>query len=505
MNSAGTYVGCVVALFGLAGCGGGGNSRTDGGALGDGGTPLLDGGRRASSWRDGLSSIVNDVEGWQVPPESQRVLYPDGARHSPITAAVARHLRHVALHGQGLEDNVFMKVGDSITASAYYLGCFEGDVNARAPSWEFNVILDGRTELADAIFHFRSALIGRDSPFERTSRAAKVGATADWPLAGRTPPLETELAGTNAQFATVMFGTNDLGEGGAPDVPLEMKLVPYARHLLALIDWMLVRGVVPVMSTIPPRDDQPEYRGLALVMNAVVRAIAQGRQVPLVDYHQAMVPLLDLGLGGDGVHPSLESYNTGCHFDAEGLGWGYNTRNLVMLEGLHRAMHTVVDGDESLDPQAERLRGDGTRAAPFVIPSLPFSDLRDIEGAVANQTESYGCADAGSGSGRENLYQLTVTSPIRVRAAVIDATPVPGPDAGVLPLDLDLYLLDATGAASGCVKTADEVITTNLEPGTWYFAVDHALATSLSPSGEYVFVVVPCKGDDRLCEELAGP
>ena len=439
-----------------------------------------------------------------MPPESSRVLYPVTQTQSPLPASVAAHLRNVALHGQGLQDNVFIKLGDSITDTNYFMGCFVGDVNGAAPSWEFNVYLDGRDSLAEAIFHFRSATLGRLTPFDRTSRAAKVGATAAFPLSGRTPPLEVEFDATRAQFALAMFGTNDLNEGGTADFPLDRKVTPYARNLLALIDWLMVRGVVPVMSTIPPRNDQAEYMGLAEVVNAVVRAIAQGRQVPLVDFHREMMPLLDFGLGGDGIHPSIESYNSGCHFRPDDLQYGYHTRNLVMLEGLHRVMQVVVDGQSSLDDSAPRLGGQGTRASPFLIPSLPFSDLRDVKSARSNDLDGYSCAGARPGTGAEHVYKLTLGQPTRLRAAVVDATPIPPADAGVgVPLDVDLHLLDSSGTPAGCVKSTDKVITTELAAGTWYFSVDRDLAASLAPSGEFVFVVVPCAADDRLCAELA--
>jgi hypothetical protein len=474
---------------------------TDGGQASSGG---LDGGRRPSSWREGVSPIVADVEGWQVPPEDERILYPADRTHSPLTATIASHLRNIALHGQNLEDNVFMKVGDSITASAYFMGCYMGDVNGKAQSWEFNIVLDGRESLAEAIFHFRTGVLGRNTSFDRTSRAAKVGATADWAISGRTPPLEVELTATRAQFATVMYGTNDVGIGGAADVALETKLVPYTRNLRSVIDWLLLRGVVPLMSTIPPRTDEPDYLGLVDVMNAVVRAVAQARQLPLVDFHREMLPLLDYGLSGDGVHPSIESYNTGCQFHEEGLSYGYDMRNLVTIEGLHRLMHVVVDGAPSLDEHGERLQGQGTRADPLLIPSLPFSDMRDVKGARENQLDGYSCAGARAGTGNEIVYKVTLNAPTRVRAAVMDATAVGGADAGVLPLDVDLHVLDESGTAAGCRNSVDKVLVTNLPAGTWYFSVDRDLATSLAPTGEFVFLVVPCSADDRLCADLAG-
>lgn len=463
----------------------------------------LDGGRRQASWRDGVAPIVNDAPGWYVPAERERVLYPVGQRHSPLTAAMAQRLRAVALHGQGLHDNVFMKVGDSITASGYFMGCFEGDVNGAARSWEFNILLDGRTPLADAIFHFRSATLDPSTPFSRASQSARVGESAGWVVSGAPSPLDVEFEALRPQFATVMYGTNDLNAGGRPDLPLEQKLNPYAEDLLAIVDRLLQRGVVPVLSTIPPRTRPAEYVGLAEVMNAVVRAIAQGRQVPLVDFHGALLPLRDFGLSGDGVHPNLESYNSACHFDPRGLGYGYNVRNLVTLEALERAMRVVVDGAPGLDDTGQTLDGAGTESAPYLIGSLPFSDLRNVGSATSQSLSSYGCENAASGTGRELVYRLTVTQPTLVRAAVVQVSAPPNADGGVPDLGVGLHLLREGGSAPTCVKSVSQALITRLSPGSYLFSVDRDGATALPPSGEYVFVVVPCAADDVLCAAQA--
>lgn len=499
----------------LLGCSAGPHTASDGGSINDGGPSghdggsdevdgglaLLDGGRRESAWRLGLAPITDDVPRWYVLPEADRVLYPNDQTHSPITAALATHLRNVALHGRGLQDNLLMKIGDSITASSSFLHCFDGDINNLAPSWEFNIKLGGRAELADVIFHFRSGVIGRTSPFSRVSRAAKVGASADFPLTGRTPPLEVEFAATTPQFATVMYGTNDIGQGGTPDTPLDAKLTPHARHLLRTIDWLLERGVVPVMSTIPPRNDVYEYLGVVDAANAVVRAIAQGRQVPLVDYHREMLPLLEQGLSSDGVHPSVREYNTSCHFDADGVGYGYNARNLATIHALDRAMKTVVDGVSQLDAVAPKLEGSGARAQPFLVPSLPFSELRDVATLNTNDFEQYACQGAKRGLGNDAVYSVTVTKPTLVRAGAIDATPPIDVDGGQPDwLDVDLHVLDAQGA---CLKSGDATVVTSLQPGTYLFVVDRSESERPTTNGEYVFFVVPCRDDDRLCEDLA--
>ena len=57
---------------------------------------------------------------------------------------------------------------------------------------------------------------------------------------------------------------------------------------------------------------------------------AQGRSVPLVDYHLAMSALPDEGISGDGIHPSVAPAGA-CRLDAAGLSFGYNLRNQLSL------------------------------------------------------------------------------------------------------------------------------------------------------------------------------
>ena len=78
----------------------------------------------------------------------------------------------------------------------------------------------------------------------------------------------------------------------------------------------------------------------------VVRAIAQGRQIPLIDFQKELLAIPDPhGLSPDGTHPKCENYNTCCWFDAQSLGaYGYNIRNLITLQSLDR-MKRLYSGD----------------------------------------------------------------------------------------------------------------------------------------------------------------
>ncbi|MET0594339.1 MAG: SGNH/GDSL hydrolase family protein [Polyangiaceae bacterium] len=481
---------------GTGGTGGAGGSGGSGGVL----VPMFQGGRHPATWRVGKTPITGDVPGWFIPKTAERIKYPTDRQVSPITASVAEHLRNVALHGTNLADNVFMKVGDSISDSEYYLNCFKGDINNQAPTREFNIVWGGYSALAEAVFHFRSAKIGMTSPFDRKSATTRVGAAVTFPLEGDPPtPFEQEFTALSPQFAGTMYGTNDLGVGGSARTDLGQKIRPYQKGLVTLVDTMLARGIVPWLSTIPPRIDDPQYMEIVPLFNAVVRGLAEGRQIPLVDFNRDLLaaPFYGLGENGDGVHPNTLDYNTACHFDTATLAYGYNIRNLGALTTLDRLMKVVVDGVASLDDTAPTLAGEGNAASPFVIDALPFSDMRSTRDATANAIMDYsGCAGSKPGRGSEYWYRLDLTAATPLRAVVLDGSVDHGPADG--PVDVDVYLLDATRSGPGCLKSADAVIEGTIGPGTFYIVVDTTGAGAES-AGEFTLSVVPCASTDERC------
>jgi hypothetical protein len=419
-----------------------------------------------------------------------------------MTSSVAEHLRNIALHGTNLADNVFMKVGDSISDNQHYLGCFKGDINNRAPGQDFNIIFGDHADLAEAVFHFRSAKIEMTSPFDRQSKSTRVGAAVTWPLEGAPPvPLEQEYQALGPQFAGTMYGTNDVGAGGDPRSSLEAKLRPYHKGLVTLVDTMLDRGVVPWLSTIPPRIDNPQYMEIVPLFNAVIRSVAEGRQIPLVDFNRDLLQLAGYGLGTDGVHPSNEEYNTSCHLDPASLAYGYNVRNLGALTMLDRLMKVVVDGAPSLDDAAPQLAGDGSAASPFVIDALPFADMHDTRDVAGNAIMDYsGCSAAKAGAGAEYMYRLDLGERTALRAAVLDGSIDHA--AGDTTVDVDVYLLDASKSGPGCLASADSVLETTVGPGTFYLVVD---TTGAGPTfaGEYTLAVTKCESTDERCAPKA--
>lgn len=436
----------------------------------DAGAVLVDAGPAADAAPEvaadaSIPAVSAPDTGPVVADPAARVLYTDRT-HSPLTAEIVRHLQDIAARGPTMRSDVFMKVGDSITVNGGFMGCFDGDLTGQSPAWKTNVLLDGREELADTVRRFRNTQVGTTSPFSRVSLSAKVGASASFPLTGTPRPLDAEYDAALPRYAVVMYGSNDIGRGGSATYSLTDKLAFYEASLRALVDELLSRGVVPILSTMPPRQDDPQYLWIVPNFTAVARAVAQGRQIPLVDYNRELMALPHPhGIGGDGIHPTSQSYNSACWFRPEDLSYGYNVRNLVTLTALHRVERALSGDPAALDAPSPTQVGDGSQAAPFRVHGLPFTDLRDAQPSSSH------------------VYELTLARPARLRAIVLDRQQE----------RVKVSLLDAPGGTPR--TTAPRMIATTLAAGTHYLEVTNAS----SSAAEYTLTVVECDPADPRC------
>lgn len=388
--------------------------------------------------------------------------YPYGPLQSPMSAAVVERAKKAIAGAPTHRPDVFAKVGDSITVNTNFVGCFGGS----------DVKLDAHAALEPTRAFFAKTKIGTSTSYNRVTLAAGVGWSAAKTVSGTPTFVEQEVAAIQPTFAVVMLGTNDTYATGVD---------PFERNLRRNVDLLLSLKVLPILSTIPQRADRADAAALVADMNAVVRAVAQARQVPLVDYFTALEPLAPgYGLSGDGIHPQVY-YSAGAHgcwLTKEGLAEGFNVRNLVTLEALDRVKRFVLDGaaPEAAPPG---LAGDGTWAAPYVIPSLPFVDDRDTSKIKTRVEKVYACSSADE-SGPEVVYTLTLDKPQKLRVHVFD-------DDGV---DVDVHwLTGATGAT--CAARDDKVLDLDAPAGTFRIVVDTFAAGGVEKAGAYRITVIP--------------
>lgn len=386
--------------------------------------------------------------------------YPADRAQSPLTPWVVDTLRGIADAAPRAPD-VFAKIGDSVTVSRSFMRCFATD----------DLQLDGRDHLWPTIERFRMGDAGGTDPYRRESSAARVGWSVFHALRGDPAPLEVELELLDPRFAVVMFGTNDIQN---------RDIDGYAIQLWDLIDRVIDSGTIPIMSTVMPRDDDPDADALVPRYNAVVRAIAQGRQVPLVDLHRLLAALPDHGLGPDRLHPSAAPTGA-CDLSPDGLLYGYNIRNLLTITALDRARRALEPGEAAPDPPHPRPAATGGVADPIVIDRLPFTDLRDTRDSPHRALDAYpGCDAPQDESGPEFVYALRLDRPTIVRARVFDR----GDD------DIDLHLLADPVGAGACLDRAHRTIEASLGPGTWYFVLDTYVDGGTERSGPFLFTLI---------------
>ncbi len=380
-----------------------------------------------------------------------RTLYPEGPRHSPITPDVVARLGAIASI-QARDGRVFAKVGDSITVAPEFLNCFAGTT----------VALGSNQDLATTLEHFRAGDAEGTTPFTRVSLAAKGGTTAAYMTSGSPCPLQHELDAINPRISVLMFGTNEVRFGWTLDA--------YAEGLWQLVDETIDVGTIPIVSTIPPMRD-PGADARIPTFNRVVRGIAQGRGVPLIDLHRVVNQLPNRGLAPDGIHLSVAAQG-GCDLTDGGLQGGYNVRNLMTLEALARTTG-ALDGT-SADSSATLRAGSGTLADPW-IGELPLVDLGDTrDGSPVNET---GCGGRML-SGREVIYRLDLTAETAISAHVVDR---PG-------TEVDVQVFAGSVTPASCVASGDQLARATVGPGPVFVVVD---GPDVSTDGEYVLVVEP--------------
>jgi hypothetical protein len=250
--------------------------------------------------------------------------------NSAVISGITTHARQIFQQGQSLGNraNVFSKVGDSITASPYFLYPIgQGFYNLRDYS-----------SLQRVVDFFRSgdARDGNNS-FANPSLAAYNGITTAGILdpnnawtqvcsSGETP-LECEYRLVRPSIALIMVGTNDVASLSPDD---------YRNNLSRIVQISIDRGIIPVLSLIPVRGG---YEASIPTFNQIIADVAAGYDIPLWNFPALLAGLDNNGLT-DGIHPSAppgiapDDFTAAADFTPENLRYGYTVRNLTALQVL---------------------------------------------------------------------------------------------------------------------------------------------------------------------------
>ena len=79
------------------------------------------------------------------------------------------------------------------------------------------------------------------------------------------------------------------------------------------------------------------------LINAEITRLARESEIPLWDYHAALMELPNSGLGHDGVHPSWAPRGHKGDFSPAYLQYGMTIRSLTALQGLDEIWRTVIE------------------------------------------------------------------------------------------------------------------------------------------------------------------
>src|SRR5258708_2071054 len=253
---------------------------------------------------------------------------------SKIISNITPRAKDIFLQGKakGLRTNAFSKVGDSITESPNFL----------EPIGKRQYNLDAYQRALAPIVQFYSQLDtrGAGNSFAAPSLAAGLGWKADtlflpaWSdPCGSEACILCEYDRVKPAVALIMIGTNDSSDVAPAD---------YTNNLRRLLDTTINDGILPVISTIPPKRLDPTNNAKVDQWNTIIRGIAQQYQIPLWDYWYAMQLAPNQGISDDNVHPSAPPDGAAGNFSPSYLSYGYNIRNLTALMVLNEIWRQVL-------------------------------------------------------------------------------------------------------------------------------------------------------------------
>jgi hypothetical protein len=417
-----------------------------------------------------------EPDGGGIDPEPMGPTRYDPSRiTSELTPAVVEHLRSVRDSNASPDDTVFMKVGASGTVNSKFLDCLAGASLSGAQG-----------ALQPTVTYFdATALMGQTS-WNRDTLAAEVGRTAKWVQDGSPSPLAREIAAINPRFALVNYGTNDMQQG----ITYQTALWPFWDNLWSLLTGLLADGIIPIVTGLNPRSDRVEAAHWVPSYNEVTRAMAQTLQVPYLDLYNAVVGLDSMGLIGDGIHGNA-SPDGACRFDATGLGYNYNVRNLRTLELLDGARRTVIENQAAPDRTSLSWQGAGTADDPIVVDQLPFSHDADTRSAPSDVFDAYPACDSGQNEGGgEFVYRLELAQQTRLRVMVFDQGTA----------DIDVHHLAGSADASNCADRDDKIVQGSFGAGVHHFVLDTFVSSNSGEKpGSFTVVFVECEAGDGTC------
>ncbi len=253
-----------------------------------------------------LQSLLAVPQLW-LPPDHSREIYQRGL-------------------SLGRDERVAVRIGDCNSVSDYFLATLTDQADVDLGSYAY---------LDDGLTHFRASFdavpVAADVGFNAYSVFDPFWADADHCAANETP-LDCVLRRDNPAVAMIMFGANDLQV---------LNTEQYEAALVMLIERLMDGGVIPVLSTFPNNPAIGDRGHIALRFNAIVVALAQEYDVPLMNFWLMSQSLPDYGIAEDNAHLTARGPTEGFSEDAVHR-WGFSARNLLALAMLDQLLDNVM-------------------------------------------------------------------------------------------------------------------------------------------------------------------
>lgn len=245
-----------------------------------------------------------------------------------LSDRVRERVASIAARGRASElgADTFAKVGDSLSVAEHYLKPIARDL----------AILGDYTQLRNVLTAYSAESYSRASLATGVGWTSYVVLQAEYANADDCRPHESPLACEyrimQPSVALILFGSNDVGI---------LSPLQYEYNMRRILDFTIGRGIVPILSTIPPRIGRESE---VEAFNVIVVALADEYELPLIHLWRAMMTLSDYGLDEDGVHPTVPPglFAGAVDFRADNLYYGHVIRNLTTLHMLDAVQRVVA-------------------------------------------------------------------------------------------------------------------------------------------------------------------
>jgi hypothetical protein len=248
----------------------------------------------------------------------------------PILPEITDHAREIYARGvaNGGNPQVFSKVGDCMTWSAYFMAPFGQDSYDLGEHEDLQLTIEyfGGVPIREredwTYDSFANPSIAAASGFNTASVLDSIWSNPEWCNADESP-LVCEYRLSNPVFSIIMFGTNDV---------FFIDAISFDYYVRTIVLETINADIVPILNTFPTRPEFPEQ---SILYNQIIINIAADYDLPLVNLWLAIEDLPNMGVDEvEPIHLSIPEDERTADFNDEQLEYGYTVRNLLTLQTL---------------------------------------------------------------------------------------------------------------------------------------------------------------------------